>query len=290
MAEQAFAFRPNAARTLFQEGTYVDQTLPWNGRIAANYTNEHYNAEAGKFQSNYFRENLRSRGLIDSDGPDLTTFPFYEDASKLLGEIEGFFKTMVDSYYATNEAVGNDQELQAWLLEANGPAEVRDFPSAPAKEKQTVVEILSHIAYLVSVAHQTLNTDVPVHSTATLPFHPLAFYKELPTEKGVDSIMPFMPNVTKSVTQIALLANFNRPGFIDSDFSLTEMFNNRTMLSAMNEETRKAAASFKTNLEDFSDDVQARVDRGFDEDGLSQGMPFIWNALDPRIAPYFLSV
>lgn len=288
VSEQAFAFRPNAFRSLFAEGAFVDQLLPWSGRVAANYANDLYNAESGRFQSNYFRENLRSRGLVHAEiGPPLTSFPFYDDASRIVSEIENFFLTMIDSYYTSTESIREDLELQSWIVETNGPANVQDFPSGPVEDKQTVVDMLSHMAYLVSVLHQTLNTDVPVHSTATLPFHPMAFYQELPTEKGIDDILPFMPTVSQSITQISLLANFNRPSFIKSNVSLTEMFNDSEMLDRLNEETQEAAGAFKVNLEGLSDEIQGR---GFNEDGLAQGMPFIWNALDPRIAPFFLTV
>ena len=285
MAEQAFAFRPNAKQTLYIPGVFVDILFPYSGRVAADYTADLYANEAGKFQSNYFRENLRSRGLIEpEDGPELKSFPFYHDASDIVKEIEGFFTAFVDSYYQDSPEA--DTELQQWIKEANGPAKVRDFP-AEVTDKETLVSLLSHMAYLVSVFHQALNTDVPVHSTATLPLHPLAFYKELPQSKGTEDIASFMPNVSQSVTQISLLANFNRPSFDFSNNSLTEMFNNATMLSGMNKETQGAAKTFRDNLLDLSDQIESRE---FDEDGLSLGMPFIWKTLAPRLTPYWLSV
>lgn len=65
------------------------------------------------------------------------------------------------------------------------------------------------------------------------------------------------------------------------------MFNNSTFLAGTNDRTRLAAAKFKSTLQTFSLQVQART---FDADGLSQGMPFVWQALDPSVAPYSLTI
>lgn len=65
------------------------------------------------------------------------------------------------------------------------------------------------------------------------------------------------------------------------------MFNNSTFLAGTNDRTRAAADTFKSTMQAFSLEVQART---FDADGLSQGMPFVWQALDPNVAPYSLTI
>jgi hypothetical protein len=64
------------------------------------------------------------------------------------------------------------------------------------------------------------------------------------------------------------------------------MFDDENMLNRMNAQTRRAAATFKSSMQQFSADVSART---FDADGLSQGMPFVWQALDPNVAPYSIT-
>ena len=64
------------------------------------------------------------------------------------------------------------------------------------------------------------------------------------------------------------------------------MFDDENMLNRMNTQTRDAAATFQRKMENFSAEVAAR---GFDEEGLSQGMPFVWTALDPDKAPYSIT-
>ena len=49
----------------------------------------------------------------------------------------------------------------------------------------------------------------------------------------------------------------------------------------------QAAALFKGNMEGISAGVR---ERGFDEEGLSQGMPFVYRSLDPGTIPFYLAV
>lgn len=64
------------------------------------------------------------------------------------------------------------------------------------------------------------------------------------------------------------------------------MFDGDFFLSKTNSQTRAANEEFKSTMEDFSSKVRSR---SFDENGLSQGMPFIWQALDPKVMPYSIT-
>lgn len=286
--KDAWAFRVIAIQRLTFSGGPIDQLFPWAGSIAGNYTDTLYQSgEAGAFQSNYFTRNLEKRGLINSAfGPKLKHFPFYEDALTIHTEIRKFMTAFVHSYYKTPGMIAKDVELQSWIAEAV-PAQIIDFPSAPLKSADALIDILTHIAHLVSVAHGTLNTNAPVASSGSLPFHPVAFYSPLPTEKGVTDIMKFMPKEQASVGQIILLAAFNRPTFVDSNMTITHMFDDGEMLAKMNRATRLAQEVFKKKMEGFSAVVRGR---GFDASGLSRGMPYLWTALDPNTASYWLTI
>lgn len=80
---------------------------------------------------------------------------------------------------------------------------------------------------------------------------------------------------------------FARPLLAGSNRTIIHMFNEPRMLSQMNPQTQEANAVFMKAMRDFSAQMEART---FDADGLSQGMPFVWNALDPNAAPYSLTV
>jgi arachidonate 15-lipoxygenase (second type)/8-lipoxygenase (S-type) len=64
------------------------------------------------------------------------------------------------------------------------------------------------------------------------------------------------------------------------------MFDDQTMLGQMNSATQAANKVFISSMQDFSKKVNART---FGADGLSQGMPFVWRALDPNVAPYSIT-
>jgi hypothetical protein len=284
---QAFAFRISAIKTLINAGGPVDQLFPWNGTVAGGYTDNLYNSgAAGAFQANYFRQNLAARGLINSNSPPLKHFPFFEDASVVHAQVKRFMTTFVNSYYTSTDLLMKDNELQAWIAEAV-PARIIDFPSAPLAHPQTLIDILTHMAHLVSVVHGALNTDVPVASSTALPFHPLALYHPLPTAKGVTDIMPYMPQVQASIGQIGLLAAFNRPKFSHTNSTLAYIFADPDLQSRLNADTQAASNVFMMAMQGFSKVVSART---FDADGLSQGMPFIYTALDPEVASFYLTV
>ena len=193
--------------------------------------------------------------------------------------------SLVNAYYDTDVTVGNDNEVQAWFVEANGAAEVIDFPSGANKE--TLIQVLTHFAFLTGVAHHTLNTGDPVASLATLPFHPLALYSPIPTAKGVTNIVPFLPPVPLALGQVDLFAGFNRPMLAATNRVLAYAFSDATFLSVFNTQVAAAAATFLAAMQSFSAQVRARV---FDGSGLSQGMPFVWKGLDPCTIPFYFAV
>lgn len=80
---------------------------------------------------------------------------------------------------------------------------------------------------------------------------------------------------------------FARPLLVDTDRTLLHMFDDADMLALMNKATNTAAATFQSTMAAFSETVSART---FDSNGLSQGMPFVWQALDPNVAPFSVTI
>lgn len=284
----AWAMRPAAEQRLIYSGGPVDALFPWAGSIAGEYTDGLYKAgRASAFQANYFHTDLEKRGLINyTGGPRIKSFPYYEDASVVFGAVKAFMKVSVESYYTKPDTVTDDIELQAWIQEAV-LAEIIDFPAAPLEQTDQIVDIMAHMAFLVSIKHGVTNSNSPVASIASLPFHPLAFYAPLPTEKGVADIMPFMPKLSASLSQISLLASFNRPEWAGTNETLLHMFNTPDLILRMTPQVQQAELAFRAALNVFSKIVDARK---FDKDGLSQGMPIIWKALDPNKTPFWFAI
>jgi len=193
-----------------------------------------------------------------------------------------------------------DPELAAWFIEASTLASAIDFPCAPKDgkptlcDRKTLIEVLTHMAYLCGVQHHALNTGDPVYSSGTLPFHPTALYSPLPTSKNVSSstLLSLLPPVSESLFQIYLLAVFNRPHYEAQNKTLVHQFSDEGFLEnfgsgGRGEKVVQAAALFKGNMEGISAGVR---ERGFDEEGLSQGMPFVYRSLDPGTIPFYLAV
>ena len=200
--------------------------------------------------------------------------------------MRAFMDTYIQSYYPTDDLFSQDTELQAWIVEANGPAQALDFPPAPLTSRTTLVDILTQMAYLAGVLHHALNSG-SYASSWYLPLHPVAHYQPLPTSKGIKSVVPFLPNTTQAINEIVLLLSFNRPNLRYEGLNLPAMFLNSDFLSRANNDTQTAAVEFQTNVVKLSAANQAK---SFDSDGLSQGMPFIWRTVDPMRLPYFFSI
>lgn len=305
---QVFAVQPIARDVLFASGTAVDAIFGYTGTAAQKFTDDLYNRGQGRFESNYFLTDLRNRGLINSTiGPDLPHFPFFEDAWVIYQGIQAFMASFVDSYYSSDSDVMADTELQGWATEANEPAQVHDFPQG-IRSKTALVGILTHVvrdcsptpinsfialssnnaqAHLASTAHHAVNTNELASVSMTLPFHPAALYKPLPTTKGNTSVVSYLPGFEKSARQQYMSGIFARPLLVNTNRTLSHMFDDADLLARLNADLATAAATFQSTMEAFSETVSARQ---FDSDGLSQGMPFVWQALDPNVAPFSVTI
>ncbi|KAI0537501.1 lipoxygenase [Xylaria digitata] len=256
----------------------------WTSRSGRTWANQVYESgEVANFQSNYYRTFLENRGLINSRfGPALKSYPFYEDVSVITEAIREFMTTFVNSYYSSDRAVAQDSELQAWQRETD-VAKVYDFPES-IKSRRTLIDILTHQAYLGGIVHGVMSTNGAIGDTTSLPFAPAGFRQPIPTKKGVKDIMEFMPTAEGAVWQVVTYAAANRYSWKDTNETISYMFEDQAMLSRMTPQTREAAKKFKADMDAFSVEVRART---FDKDGLNRGMPFQWNVMDPNWAPYW---
>lgn len=195
--------------------------------------------------------------------------------------------TLINSYYRNPTQLSEDNELQCWFTEVQ-TAKGLDFPTDSGSDTSTLIDILTHVAFLVSVQHQSLNTN-DQFINALLPLNPAAIYKPLPTSKGLapDDLLAFLPNATQAIGQTALAASFARPEFVGSEKTLVNMFNDKVLLNRLNGESRAAEGKFREEMLRLSDVVKGRA---FDGEGLSQGAPFLFKALDPNVAPYSLTI
>lgn len=121
-----------------------------------------------------------------------------------------------------------------------------------------------------------------------MPFSPTSLYSAIPTGKSNNTnLVDFLPPFEKVIEQFVVGSLFARPKMVGTNRTIIHMFDDQTMLDMMNTETQAANDLFMSKMDKFSAQLQAR---NFDGNGLSQGMPFVWKALDPNVAPYSLTV
>lgn len=130
---------------LFTPGTAFDVVFPFTGLSSYNYLSDLYNnGSQGLFRSNYFLRNLQSCGLINTTlGPELPSFPFYQDGSKIHASLRTYMTAFVASYYKNGATVASDSEPQPWENEACGLAKGRDFPTITTTND--LVDVSTHM-------------------------------------------------------------------------------------------------------------------------------------------------
>lgn len=270
----SYAPRAMGEMVLTNQGGIFDQFTGISGTGALEAIAIYYHFSGGRWSSNYFVNNLESRGLINCTwGPELAHYPFFQDATNIYNSLQSFMTAFVASYYSADSIVAFDNELQDWAAEGKSGI-ILDFPTS-FETRADLVDTLTHFAYL-TIVHNTLNGGDPVSVSASLPYHPASLHAPLPTEKGITDIMPWLPNITVAIGEIALFAKFNRPILESSSF--LNIFNDTAFLSSTNDAVREAANSFQVQMKSTSDTMRKRI---FDANGLWNGMPSIWNALDP---------
>lgn len=274
----SYASRARGGLVLTNEGGIFDRYFSITGQGAELAMSFYYNSGGGAFQANYLVNNLESRGLINCTyGPALKTNPFFQDASQITLALRRFVRSFIYSYYKSDVIVTFDFELQDWVHEATVSAKVVDFPQGRLTNRETLIDILCHFAFL-TVIHNTLHGASPVKVSSTLPYHPAALHAPLPAKKGVDDILPWLPNRTVAISEIALFAQFNQPFSSSNSSTFGNILQNDVFLSRLNEEGRIAEQAFRDEMETISGAIKSKA---FDQTGLCQGMPFLWTLLDP---------
>ncbi|KAF2451749.1 Lipoxygenase [Karstenula rhodostoma CBS 690.94] len=278
---QAYSSRPVGEALCFNPMGHWDENFHISQIGCRNFATKHW-PTYGAFEPNYLQTDFQARGLVDKSGKSpFKQFPFWDDASKIVRTQRKFFTSFIDAEVRRGPT-GPE-------VEAQGLIPVQSFPVK--KTKKVLVDILTHNAWL-QVAHHLLNAGDPVRSSLTLPFHPGGLYKPVPEAKGVESIVPFLPNATASITYIGFLASFNRPRYqtMDPPRTLAHEYSGPDFLARFAEKKVKDAAD--KYLKAMSALGAKNEARKIEKDGMctGQGIPFCWTALNPSYISWFFSV
>lgn len=284
---QGYSSRIVGEELCFNPGGHWDQLMVYNQFACRDFVSDRWKSD-GRFKGGYLENNLRERGLIDKEGKyPFKSFPFYDDARKIKEIFHTFFTKVVDSYYKTNQDVQADCEVKAWFVEASEKAKAQDFPTKDEISKEVLVDVMSHFYFATSVMHHSVNGATPIRS-ATLPFHIPALYAPTPKEKGVKDLKPWLPDVKTSLHYLGFMASFSRLFYANDGRTLDQAFGKKQTTSyQLNKASQDAAKRFWSQMQELGDEIN---DRTFDDKGLSQHMPFIYNLISPDAIPFFCAV
>ncbi|KAE8955451.1 hypothetical protein PR001_g32101, partial [Phytophthora rubi] len=99
--------------------------------------------------------------------------------------IKTFVRKYVRAYYADDDAIGGDSELQTWAARSSCLEHIHGFPST-FTNVDGLVQVVTHFIFQNAIKHHFMNGLASWHSIAP-PFHAPALYnKPLPTQKGVE--------------------------------------------------------------------------------------------------------
>lgn len=283
---QGYSSRIVGEELCFNPGGHWDQLMVYSQFGCRDFVTDRWPVD-GRFQGGYLENDLKARGLIDDNGESpFKSFPFYEDAKEIRDIYKTFFTSFVNSYYGSEDELSGDSEVRAWFVEASAKAKSQDFPAEDQLNKEILIDVLTHFAFATSVSHHSTNGGAPIAS-GTLPFHIPAIYTAIPTEKGVEDLLPYLPDAETAVHYLGFMASFNRPFYGTSGRTLEDAFATTDSMTRLNTDTNSAAQTFVTGMDSLSEKIRGRQ---FDNDGLSQNMPFIYRTLDPGYIPFFCAV
>ena len=158
------------------------------------------------FNASMLHNQLQSRGFSDEVTAELR-YPYREDATPLWAAIRSWVSGYVDHYYASEDEVSKDTELQAFVkrLSETGIGGMGE-PGAPGtvSTRDYLASMIAHIIFTASVQHAVVNFP-QVDVMAYGPNWPLATFK-LPGARDADepSFLQTLPLLEMAHMQMAL--------------------------------------------------------------------------------------
>ncbi|XP_078365273.1 allene oxide synthase-lipoxygenase protein-like [Oculina patagonica] len=168
------------APQLISPGTFMDKLSAFGYKGTIMLVGRGY--EEMSWKDADFRLDMKKRGVDDKKL--LPYFPFRDDSELLFRAIKKMAKEYVGIYYRRNRDVKKDKELQAFVNELSakgtgpdgGNGQVKDFP-AVMKTKKEVVDMVTHLLWLMSVKHAAVDYPMGEYGAFT-PLSPTKVYND----------------------------------------------------------------------------------------------------------------
>ncbi|MFO0816997.1 MAG: lipoxygenase family protein [Pirellulales bacterium] len=132
------------------------------------------------------RDHQLTSDLRHRDVNDLPGYLYRDDALEVHRAIEEYARGILTIWYADDEDVRNDHELQAWAREIADPqlGQVRGFP-AELSTRDQLIDIAANVIFRASAQHAAVNNG-QFGAYGWVPNAPVAVYRELPGEAPAD--------------------------------------------------------------------------------------------------------
>ncbi len=202
------------------EGTLAINQAAWQhliadkgavARLLSGSIDDSRGLAADAVRTTNFRESvlprmLKARGVADSTW--LKDYAYRDDAMLYWDAIAHWVLDYLTLYYPSDEEVGNDPEIRAWIDEigAADGGRIAGFESAPSSTIAGLAEALTMILYTCSVQHAAVN--FPQYSLMSYtPNMPLAGYAPAPkTKQGgtMEDYLALLPPLDVAELQMEL--------------------------------------------------------------------------------------
>ena len=198
------AINTRARSTLINDGGIIDRIFGIGGqgkvdlfkRISKSYTVDWTN----------IKKNIKERGV---DNPtQLPGYYYRDDGLKVWNALEQFVSDVINTFYATDEEVKNDAELQNWAMDIymngfpgfSGGKDGRGFPKNVTTKKD-LIEQCTRIMFTGSAQHASVNFG-QYAIYGYVPNAPFSMHQPPPTKKGVadyQTLLETLPDKSEAV-------------------------------------------------------------------------------------------
>ncbi|MEM8638804.1 MAG: lipoxygenase family protein [Cyanobacteria bacterium P01_G01_bin.54] len=214
------------------------------------------------FNGSMLKETLKHRG-VDDPGK-LPYYPYRDDALKIWGVIKEWVTGYLESYYTSNDQIGDDIALQSWvkeLLSYEG-GRLKNFgEEGQIRTLDYLIEATTMIIFTASAQHAAVNFPQSKIMSYT-PAMPLAGYSLAPTTTAGSSsdqdLIQLLPTLDIALAQLNLTyllgsVYYTKLGYYSQDFK-----------NDLNESQKTALSDFQTNLEYIEGEIEKRNKKNSD--------------------------
>lgn len=263
----AFGLTILGRKVLWDDQTQYDKSLGWGAADSIRYMMDLLQDPTLSF-ANSFPKDMHRRGLHHIPGHKITTYGTW-----LYEALDKFVDTYLRDFYASDEEVQADADLQTWALWASQLNSVLDFPSS-FSSRQALKEIMVHTAFQNAVKHHMMNGQV-TWEMISIPYSVTAIWKPLPLEKGTAfDLNEYMMPHDRMADLLSLASTFSREaperltllhGYVDAGFTVES------------QELREAIDAFTTDMQQ----IELKIDT------MEQNERYPVTHMRPSKLPYF---